>query len=138
MWWLRDLVPCAQFKKREKHPWRSVTFSSPSVFFTFFKLYEWYQIAQNITYVHQNLTTPRTQLTPSERNRYGNYILHIWVVQFSMLLSFLVSFYLILPEPLAWRCSVNKLPLKISLNAHVNTCVGVSFHKFQAVGLQFY
>ena len=23
---LRDLVPCAQFKKREKHPWRSVTF----------------------------------------------------------------------------------------------------------------
>ena len=24
---LRDLVPCAQFKKREKHPWRSVTFS---------------------------------------------------------------------------------------------------------------
>ena len=30
---LRDLVPCAQFQKREKHPW---------VFFTFFKLYEWY------------------------------------------------------------------------------------------------
>ena len=24
---LRDLVPCTQFKKREKHPWRSVTFS---------------------------------------------------------------------------------------------------------------
>ena len=24
---LRDLVPCAQFKKREKHPWRSVDFS---------------------------------------------------------------------------------------------------------------
>ena len=24
---LRDLVPSAQFKKREKHPWRSVTFS---------------------------------------------------------------------------------------------------------------
>ena len=24
---LRDLVLCAQFKKREKHPWRSVTFS---------------------------------------------------------------------------------------------------------------
>ena len=23
----RDLVPCAQFKKREKNPWRSVTFS---------------------------------------------------------------------------------------------------------------
>ena len=23
---LRDLVPFAQFKKREKHPWRSVTF----------------------------------------------------------------------------------------------------------------
>ena len=24
---LRDLVPVVQFKKREKHPWRSVTFS---------------------------------------------------------------------------------------------------------------
>ena len=24
---LRDLVPFAQFKKREKHPWKSVTFS---------------------------------------------------------------------------------------------------------------
>ena len=23
---LHDLVPFAQFKKREKHPWRSVTF----------------------------------------------------------------------------------------------------------------
>ena len=50
---LRDLVPFVQFKKREKHPWRSVTFSTksntpPWVFFTFFKLYKWYQIAQNI------------------------------------------------------------------------------------------
>ena len=25
---LRDLVPFVQFKKREKHPWRSVTFSN--------------------------------------------------------------------------------------------------------------
>ena len=25
---LHDLVPFAQFKKREKHPWRSVTFSN--------------------------------------------------------------------------------------------------------------
>ena len=24
---LRDLVPCVQFKTREKHPWRSVNFS---------------------------------------------------------------------------------------------------------------
>ena len=24
---LRDLVPCAQFTKHKKHPWRSVTFS---------------------------------------------------------------------------------------------------------------
>ena len=40
---LRDLVPFAQFKKREKHPWRSATFSksetSPWLFFTFFKLH---------------------------------------------------------------------------------------------------
>ena len=52
---LHDLVPFVQFKKREKHPWRSVTFSKvasftpPWVFFTFFKLYKWYQIVQRIT-----------------------------------------------------------------------------------------
>ena len=39
---LRDLASFAQFKKREKHPWRSVNFS---------KLYKWYQIAQHITYI---------------------------------------------------------------------------------------
>ena len=47
---LRDLLPFAQFKKREKHPWRSVTLllvcnftksnTLPWVFFTFFKLYK--------------------------------------------------------------------------------------------------
>ena len=52
---LRDLVPFAQFKKREKHTWRSITFSKvagqspkantpPWFFFTFSKLYKWYQI----------------------------------------------------------------------------------------------
>ena len=55
---LRDLVPFVQFEKRKKHPWRSVTFSKvavftksnipPWVFFLFFKLYKWYQIAQDI------------------------------------------------------------------------------------------
>ena len=29
---LRDLVPTVQFKKREKHPWRSVTFSKAAGF----------------------------------------------------------------------------------------------------------
>ena len=38
---LRDLVPFVQFKKREKHPWMSFTFTSPWVFFTFCKLYKW-------------------------------------------------------------------------------------------------
>ena len=53
---LRNLVPFVQFKKREKHPWRSVTFSKVAgniplwVFFKFLKLYKRYQIAQNITY----------------------------------------------------------------------------------------
>ena len=29
---LRDLMPCAQFKKREKYPWRKVTFTSAGNF----------------------------------------------------------------------------------------------------------
>ena len=40
---LRDLVQFVQFKKREKHPWRSVNFS---------KVAEWYQIEQRTTYLH--------------------------------------------------------------------------------------
>ena len=57
---LLDLVPFVQFKKREIHPWRSVTFSTksntpPWVFFTCFKLFKWYQIAQNITNVQLSL-----------------------------------------------------------------------------------
>ena len=84
---LRDFVTFVQFKKCEKHPWRSVTFGKVAglleslfhkfaglracnfikkrlqkacnsnksnnpqwVFFTFFKLYKWYQIAQNLKY----------------------------------------------------------------------------------------
>ena len=57
----RDLVPFVQFKKREKHPWRSVNFSvacnftkintPPWVFFKFFKLYKWHQIEQRTTSV---------------------------------------------------------------------------------------
>ena len=38
------------FKKREKHPWRSVTFSKV-VDQKFSKLYKWYHITQNITSV---------------------------------------------------------------------------------------
>ena len=37
----RDLVPVAQLLKREKHRW---VFFTPRVFFTFLKLYKWYQI----------------------------------------------------------------------------------------------
>ena len=61
---LRDLVPFVQFWKCEKHPWRSVTSvnllaeacnftkisTHPWVFFTFLKLYKWYQITQRTTY----------------------------------------------------------------------------------------
>ena len=45
---LRDLVPFVQFKKREKHPWRSVSFSKVAGFKPGTK---WYQIAQRTTYI---------------------------------------------------------------------------------------
>ena len=60
---LLDLISFEQIKKREKHSWRSVQIrrlkacnltksnTSPWVFFTFFKLYKWYQIGQNTTYI---------------------------------------------------------------------------------------
>ena len=44
-----DLQLFVQFKKREKYPQRSVTFSKvPQVFFTFLNLYKCYQITQHI------------------------------------------------------------------------------------------
>ena len=61
---LRDLVPFAQFKKREnthggalllvKLQTKACNFTKSNttswMFFMFLKLYKWYQIAQNITY----------------------------------------------------------------------------------------
>ena len=44
---LGKLVPFVRLRKREKHPWGSVTFTL-LVFFTFFKLYKRYQIAQSV------------------------------------------------------------------------------------------
>ena len=63
---LRDLVSFVQFKKREKHPWRLITCTKitftksnipPWVFFTVFKLYKWYQMAQRITIISCFLTS---------------------------------------------------------------------------------
>ena len=51
---LRHFVPVTQRKKREKHPWRSATFSkvdaSPWVFFTFLDLHKSYKITKAIIY----------------------------------------------------------------------------------------
>ena len=47
---LRELVPFVQFKKREKHPWKSVNFSKIAG-------WSWYQIAQRITNHEPNHVT---------------------------------------------------------------------------------
>ena len=39
----KNLMQACNFTKSNTHPW---------VFFTFFKLYKWYQIAQRITYMY--------------------------------------------------------------------------------------
>ena len=53
---LSGVVPFVQFRKREKHASRSISLLKVTlsflVFFTFFKLYTWYQIAQNVLYKH--------------------------------------------------------------------------------------
>ena len=46
-------------RRLSEHPWMSAIFSTkssthPWVFFTLFKLYKWYQIAQHITYCRSN------------------------------------------------------------------------------------
>ena len=50
---LHDLVPFVQFKKREKHPWKNVTFTKSNthlwVLLTFFKMCKWYQTSQRTT-----------------------------------------------------------------------------------------
>ena len=51
---LYDVINRMQaLKNVKKHPWRSVTFNTlPWVFFSFFKLYKWYQIAQSVSINH--------------------------------------------------------------------------------------
>ena len=60
------MVPFIQYKKRDKHPWKSFNVSTkintpPWVFFTFLKLCKRYQIAQRTTFslssYDGNLTT---------------------------------------------------------------------------------
>ena len=94
---LRDLIPFVQFRKREKHPWRSVTLSkvascnftksnTPSwVFFTFFKLYKWYQITQIITYMNYFLVHVGPLL--KIQNKYSD-----WVYNFASIVSFCECF----------------------------------------------
>ena len=59
---LRDLALFLQFRKNEKHLWRSVTFSkvtkiitSPWVFLNFLKLYKWYKIVQRVSIINVGL-----------------------------------------------------------------------------------
>ena len=65
-------------KIRQKHPWRTVTFIikifiSLWVFFTFSKLYKWYQIVQRVTYLFRSFL-PR--VTPQIWSTYlcGGYV----------------------------------------------------------------
>ena len=41
------LVPFVQFKKREKHPWRSVTFSKVAGFYHVFQVFKIIQMVPN-------------------------------------------------------------------------------------------
>ena len=65
---LRDLVSFVKFKKREKYPWWIVASTynftrsnTPScVFFTFLKLYKWFQIDEIASYIDEvELVTPK-------------------------------------------------------------------------------
>ena len=63
---LHDLVAFVQFKKREKHPWRSnfTEINTPQwVVFTFFKVHKCYQVAQRITYKKIQASSFRDRLT---------------------------------------------------------------------------
>ena len=79
--------------KREKHPWWSVTFikvagftksNTPSwLFFTFFKLYKWYQIAQNPTFIIDEIWDKIFKNGPSKIVKavfYKFYRIHSWIL----------------------------------------------------------
>ena len=86
-----------QSKKREKHPWRSVRFSKvagwtrkftksntpPWVFFMFFKLWKYYQIAQSITYLYQ-----KTSFVVFGEGQYGVLWRSKCMNKFSILMGF--------------------------------------------------
>ena len=94
-----NLVPFVRFKKREKHPWKSVTFL---LFFTFFELYKWYQIAHSITYDCWYC------------NKYRKVLINLFPIRFGILLSCVYSWP-------AWVPQKKKPPIYICLAAQVTT-----------------
>ena len=77
MWFFARFGTICTIKKHEKHPWRSVIFiklqakaccnftksnTPPWVFFTAFKLYKWYQIAQSTPYLFSQKLLARISL----------------------------------------------------------------------------
>ena len=73
---LRHLVPFVQFKKREKYPWRCVTFDkvaglslqlylkyhSSMGAFHVFKFYKWFQMTQSVSYCFSSCKRLKTNL----------------------------------------------------------------------------
>ena len=89
-----NLVQLLQFKKRGKHPWRSVSFSKlqassckftksntlPWVFFTFFNLYKWYQIAQSIAYCYVEYVEDKEGFLASFLTRANRKLINVYVL----------------------------------------------------------
>ena len=103
---LRNLVPFMQFKKRVKHPWKSVTFSRSvtlvlkATLLRVFKLYKWYQIAQYITNhkLYFFFILCLNLWLRGERKASWTKIWHSWTYgvehRFFLFFFFILSFYL--------------------------------------------
>ena len=92
---LRYLVLFAQFKKREKHPWKrrvlllvklkASAFNStksntfPWVFFMYFKLHKWYQIAQSIVYLLNHSLLGHKIQSPKRHNQGRHFFEIFWM-----------------------------------------------------------
>ena len=74
---LHYLVPFVQSKKREKHLFRKAIFRLhfSSAFFTFFKLYKWYQIAQRTKYIPRKMFPGKSR---GPKNLMGKYMFKVF------------------------------------------------------------
>ena len=145
MWCVARFGRFVQFKKREKHPWRSVNLTYLNLLITNTILPLKYVASFSILpCLGQIVVLDIADISNYFQNNCGDWKLHSIKLYFTSVplwegQGLLESTFKLFPEAVTQRCSVKNVFLEISQNSQENTCARTSFLiKWQALGLQLY